>query len=214
MRRPSVMNRVPRRTARTPLTDAELYLFDAMFDVSQRLGALRREEYAALNLPYTHDLDPVTLDSLVRRLAAAGLLRLRSAVGRPDLGPLVQLTPEGGRLWELERAPDWSRFCRASSRPEGPRGHWVLRVRAAVASVAEAYLDTAHACGLHSPDMRRLSRRQLAARVVPWKRREPLVELRVRLLPAEGVVRVTDWRLYEANRTWWQTVPELIMLKS
>lgn len=97
---------------------------------------------------------------------------------------------------------------------EGPRGHWVLRVRTSLPSVADAYLDTAHACGLYSPDMHRLSRRQVVARVVYWKRREPLAELRVPLQPEETAPRVTDWTRYEASRTWWQTVPELPMLTS
>jgi hypothetical protein len=119
------MNRAPPRTGKTPLADAELYVFDALFDVTLRVGALRREEFAALNLPYTHDLDPPVLDALVLRLAEAGLLRLRRASRRPDLGAQVTLTPEGGRLWELERVPEWARFCRDSSAPEGPSGRWV-----------------------------------------------------------------------------------------
>jgi hypothetical protein len=206
------MDRAPPRTGRTPLTDAELYLFDAMFDVRQRLGALRREEFPALNLPYTHDLDQVALEGVVRRLADAGLLRLRTALGRPDLGAWVELRPAGGRQWELERVPNWARFCSASSRPEGPRGAWVLRIRAALASVAEAYLDAAQGCGLHSPVMHRLSRRQVVASVVPWERRELLVELRVPLRPAETAPAVVDWTWYENRRTWWQTIPELTTL--
>lgn len=208
------MNRAPPRTARTSLADAELYLFDALFDVRLRLGALRREEFVALNLPYAHDLDPVTLEVVVRRLAGAGLLRLRGAPRRPDLGPLVELTPAGGRLWELERVPDWSRFCQVSSRPEGPRGIWVLRIRTALASVAEAYLEAAERCGLYSPAMHHLSSRRVVARVVLWKRREPLVELQVPL-PSEGSApAVIDWVRYETGRTWWQSIPELATLSA
>ena len=206
------MGRAPPRTGRTSLTDAELYLFDALFDVRLRLGALRREEFVALNLPYAHDLDPVTLEAVVRRLAGTGLLRLQSAARRPDLGPRVELTPAGGRLWELERVPDWWRFCQVSSRPEGPRGVWVLRIRASLASVAEAYLEAAERCGLYSPAMHRLSSRRVVACVVPWKRREPLVELQVPLLPDDPAPAVVDWVRYESSRTWWQTIPELATL--
>jgi hypothetical protein len=38
------MNRAPPRTGQTPLADAELYLFDALFDVTLPVGAPRREE--------------------------------------------------------------------------------------------------------------------------------------------------------------------------
>jgi hypothetical protein len=206
------MNGAPPRTRQTPLSDAELYLFDTLFDVTQRVGALRREEFATLNLPYTHELDPPALDALVLRLAEAGLLRLRRASGRPDLGAWVTLTPAGGRLWELERAPEWARFCRDSSSPERPSGRWVLRIRASLASVAEAFLETARACGLYAPVMPRLSRRRLRARVVPWKPPESLIELRVLLRSEDCSPGVIDWAQYEASRSWWRTIPELTTL--
>ena len=206
------MNRAPPRSGNTPLTDGELCLFDALFDVTLPVGALRRGEFAALNLPYTHDLDPPGLDALVLRLAEAGLLRLRRASRRPDLGAWVTLTPAGGRLWELERAPEWARFCRDSSRPEGPSGRWVLRP--SLASVAEAFLETARACGLHAPVMSRLSRRRLRARVVPWKPPESLIELRVPLRSEDCPPGVLDWAQYEAGRSWWRSIPELTTLSA
>jgi hypothetical protein len=124
------MNRAPSRTGQTALSNDALYLFDALFDSTQRLGALRREEFADFNLPYTHELDPPALNALVLRLAGDGLLRLRRSRRRPDLGAWITLTPAGGRLWELEREPQWLRFCEDSSAPEGPSASWVLRVRA------------------------------------------------------------------------------------
>ncbi len=206
------MNGAPPRTGQTPLANAELYLFDALFDVIDRVGALRREGFAALNLPYTHDLEPVALDALVLRLAGAGLLRLRRASGRPDLGDWVSLTPAGGSLWELERTPKWDRFLSDSSRPEGSSGRWVLRIRASLRSVAEAFLETARACGLYSPVMPRLSRRQIRARVVPWKQPESLIELSVPLRPADPAPGSLDWAQYEAGRSWWRSIPELTTL--
>jgi hypothetical protein len=206
------MNRAPPRTGKTPLADAELYLFDALFNVTDRVGALRREGFATLNLPYNHDLDPPELDALVLRLAGAGLLCLRRASRRPDLGARVTLTPAGGRLWELERVPNWARFIRDSASPEEPSGTWVLRIRASRVSVAEAFLETARACGLYAPVMPRLSRRRLRARVVPWKPPESLIELRVPLRSADCPPGVLDWAQYEAGRSWWRSIPELTTL--
>jgi len=206
------MNGAPPRTGQTPLTDAELYLFDALFEVTDRVGSLRREGFATLNLPYTHGLDAPELDALVLKLEEAGFVRLRRAKRRPDLGAWVTLTPAGGRLWQLERVPDWARFCSDSSRPEGPSDEWVLYIRASVASVAEGFLETARACGLYAPLMPRLSRRHLRARVVPWKPPEPLIELRVPLRSEECSPRITDWAQYEAKRSWWRSIPELATL--
>jgi DNA-binding MarR family transcriptional regulator len=206
------MNRAPSRSGRTPLSDAELYLFDALFDVIDRLGALRREEFAARNLPYTHDLDPAALDRAVRGLEQAGLVRLRPASRRPELGPWVQLTAAGGKLWELEREPDWAHFCQDSSAPEGHAGRWLLRIRSTDARVAEAFLETAITCGLYAGDVTRLGRGQVRSRVVPWQRRRALVELRLPLQEAEPTVRLVDWATYEARRTWWRSIPELATL--
>jgi hypothetical protein len=206
------MNRAPSRTGQTALSNDALYLFDALFDSTQRLGALRREEFAAFNLPYTHELDPPALNALVLGLAGDGLLQLRRSRRRPDLGAWITLTPAGGRLWELEREPQWLRFCEDSSAPQGRSATWVLRVRASTPSVAEAFLDTAQDCGLYAPLMSRLSRRRVRARVVPWKSPETLVELRVPLRQEDGVPRVVDWGEYHARRSWWRSIAELTTL--
>lgn len=206
------MNRAPKRTGRTPLSDAELYLFDALFDAADRVGYLRREEYAtAHNLPYTHDLDTAALSEVIASLERAGLVRLRATAGRPDLGPWVRLTPAGGVLWELERSPDWSRFCMDSSAPEGPGGRWVLRIRAADATVVEAFLETAVKCGLYVVESSRGIRRQVRARLVPWQPPRQLAELKAPLEP-EPALRHCDWPSYEARRSWWRSIRELATL--
>ncbi len=199
----------PRRTGRSPLTDAELYLFDALFDKEDRVGSLRREQFGAFhNLPYTHDLDAAALSAAVARLEQAGLVRFRPTSRRPDLGPWVRLTPAGGRLWELERNPDWSRFCVDSSAPEGADGRWVLRIRSCEVTTAEAFLDTAVACRLYGARTDRTTRRRVRLRLVPWQVPRELVELQVPLDP-DPTPRMCDWPAYEARRTWWRTIGEL-----
>ena len=182
--------------------------------MEDRLGALNREGFESRNLRCGFDVDASAWESLARRLMRRGLLRFRRAVGRPDLGPRVSLTPRGGHVWELERTPDWSRFCEASSRPERANGLWVVRVRSPRSDVAEAFLNVANACALYSADFTRLERRQVRARLVPWKARGAVFELRAPLVePQDGSLRVVDWTAYESHRTWWRCITELIKVK-
>jgi hypothetical protein len=198
----------PARTGGTSLTDDELFLFDALFDVKLPLYALRKEEFVALNLPYSHNLDPSELERTVRAFADAGWVRMTPHRRRPDLGPLIALTPAGGALWELERQPDWDRFCVDFSRPEGSRGRWILRIRSPLAAVAERFLDAATACGLYAPMASRIARREVRARIVPWKPPRLLAELRAPLDAGESS-RHVDWARYETLRSWWRSIPEL-----
>jgi len=200
----------PPRTGSTRLTDDELFLFDALFDVWLPLAALRKEEFAALNLPYAHRLEAPALEATVRGLGASGWLRMRRRARRPDLGPSIALTPAGGALWEVERRPDWDRFCIDFSGPEGSRGRWVLRIRSPLASVAEQFLDGATACGLYVPIASRIARREVRARMVPWKPLQALAEIRMPLRSADQVSRLVDWRRYEATRSWWRSIQELV----
>jgi len=200
----------PPRTGSTRLTDDELLLFDALFDVRLPLAALEREEFAALNLPYSHHLDASELQRTVQAFADARWVRVTPNGRRPDLGPWIALTPAGGALWEVERRPDWDCFCIDFSGPEGSRGRWMLRVRSPLASVAEQFLDAAIACGLYVPRPGRIARRDVRARMVPWKPLQALAEIRMPLRSADQVSRLVDWRRYEATRSWWRSIQELV----
>src|SRR5262245_60259672 len=102
---------------------------------------LRADAAVARNLPHTHTLDDRAVELALRRLGHAGLVRLRPADTRPDLGPWVELTAAGGTLWEFERAPDWHRFCRDSSMPDRD-GAWALSLIAAEEAVGDDFLET------------------------------------------------------------------------
>lgn len=151
------------------------------------------------------------LSEVIASLDRTGLVRLRATTRRPDLGPWVRLTAAGGALWELERSPDWSRFCLDSSAPEGRGGRWVLRIRATDATVVEAFLETAVACGLYVVESARLIRRLVRTRLVYWQPPRRLVELEAPLEP-EPASQHCDWPAYEARRTWWRSITELATL--
>jgi hypothetical protein len=194
------------------LTDDELILFDALFDTADRLGMLRRERFADHNLPYTHDFDDKELERAVRRLGNTGLVRIRPAVDRPDLGPWVDLTVAGGTLWEIERLPDWARFCRTSSEPDARSGRWELSIVATEEPVVDDFSETALACGLYAFEPGDMRRRLRRSRLVAWLAERRVVEARVPLAPESNAGGRVDWGLYEAQRTWWRTVPELATL--
>jgi hypothetical protein len=202
------------RTRRTALTDDELCLLDALFDCTDRARMLGRDAVLARNLPYTHNLDDDGVELALRRLGQAGLVRLRPADARPDLGPRVELTPSGGTLWEMERGPDWNRFCRDSSMPDRD-GAWVLSVIAMDEAVGDDFLETAIACKLHAADLPQARRRWVRVSLVPWQPERRVVEWRVPLAPPdETPPRLVDWAAYEANRTWWRSITELLTLRT
>jgi hypothetical protein len=204
----------PRRTGRTALTDDDLCLFDALFDCAERAGMLRRDATAACNLPYTHNLDAAELEAALRRLGQKGFVRLRPAKERPDLGPWVELTPAGGVQWELERAPDWNRFCRDSTMPDRD-GAWVVRVIAVDEAEGDDFLATAIACKLHAADLTEARRRWVRTALVPWQAPRRVVEWRVPLAAEtdDTSPRFVDWETYQARRTWWRSIAELITLR-
>jgi hypothetical protein len=193
------------------LTDAELYLLDALFDVSDRLGMLNHAGFRSSNLLCPFELDDAAWEARAQQLVERGLLRSRPAQDRPDLGPWISLTPAGGALWESVRRPDWSRFCEVSSQQGRVEDPWILRVRSHNRDVADAFLIGADACGLFAPDFTRIRRRETSSKLVPWKSSSRVFELRVPLIgPDDGSPRLVDWTEYERRRTWWRDVRELL----
>ena len=146
---------------RTPVTDDELLLLDAFFDVDDTLESLRRDHYEAWrNLPYTHGLDDAALERAVARVLAAGLLRRRPQAapraGRPPArlatATWVGLTAAGGALWSRARRARWTRYCSDASRPGGAAGRWVLSVQSPSLATARAFLAAAVECGVYAAD--------------------------------------------------------------
>jgi hypothetical protein len=114
-------------------------------------------------------------------------------------------------VWELERRPNWDRFCIDFSRPEGAQGLCLLGIRSPAAAVVERFFDASQACGLYAPIPSHVTRRRVRTRMVPWKPPQSLTELRVPLRSVDQPSSVVDWRQYEALRSWWRSIPELAL---
>lgn len=106
------------RTNKTDLTDDELMLFDALFDHWCFESGLRSEKFGELhNFPYKHTLSDERLLQVLDNLHKRKLIKSRKGLHiRKDKGIKIKtnsftLTSEGGKLWSLERNPDWNKYC-------------------------------------------------------------------------------------------------------
>lgn len=201
------------RTFRTSLSDSELILFDALFDVWDTPESLLPSNFAgAFNLPYTHDLDTPGVRSTIEDLIERGLIQSRVEPTRAREIRWLALTAAGGELWALEREPAWDRFCQDASWPTDSRdGSWMVRVRSPSLETARAFLETGVRCGLYTAAPQRMTEATITEALIPWRRFPIVYELQVRLAaPESGAV---DWALYQRERRWWRTIPELDTLE-
>jgi hypothetical protein len=159
---------------------------------------------------YTHGLELPDLEKMLGELVDLSLLETFDGRGRRD-GRSYGMTEEGGRLWELEREPPWSRFCH-DERWEGdnPLEAWVV-VKSFSLETGRAFLDVAERCGLYAidPDTWAESVSETEA-VLPWKCCPVMYVIQASFIEAVGEI---DWSYYERHRTWWRTISELATLK-
>jgi hypothetical protein len=201
------------RTYRTSLADNELILFDALFDVWDTPESLLPANFrSAFNLPYTHDLDPAALRITIEGLIERRLIQRR--VERAAAREIVwlALTPAGGELWALEREPAWDCFCQDASWPiDSPDGPWMMCIRSPSLETARAFLESGIQCGLYAVTPQAITEATTREALIPWRPFPTIYELRAALAtPQAGVV---DWALYERERRWWRTIPELATLQ-
>lgn len=204
-----------KRTFRTSLTDDELMLFDALFDVWDTLESLSPENFSVShNLPYTHGLDAAAVKGTTERLIQRGLLQCRTKHGSRGNITWLALTAAGGSLWTVEREPVWDQYCTDASWPnETAEGSWTLSVRSPRLETARAFLNTARRCGLYDVSLEQLiTTESVVEELIPWHTFGAMYELRVPVSsPASQPV---DWVLYERERTWWHNIRELLTMRS
>ena len=200
----------PRRTFRTSLTDDELLLFDALFDVWDTPESLLPENYRAWhNLPSGHGLDAAALTGTIQALIERDLMRSRTEQGPRGEMTWLGLSDRGGGLWEFEREPPWSLYCTDGCWPsEAGDGAWMLSVRSPALQTARAFLTVAERCKLYDvdPDLVTIGLSP-GQELIPWREFAAVYEVRVPIAePTSGSV---DWIEYEKHRIWWRNIAEL-----
>jgi hypothetical protein len=198
-----------KRTNKTSLLDEELIILDVLLDSSNTFESLLKENYASWhNLPYSHDLDIGALRELIDKLIGNGILR--SANRRPGNKEFYGLTEAGGKLWEVERAPDWERYCTDSSTMDED-GTWILFVESPSITTAKAFMVCASDCLLYrfNPDeVRTITQLDAHISTVDWRGFQTVCSISVTTYPFLETHHV-DWNEYENKRSWWRSLTEL-----
>jgi len=149
-----------------------------------------------MNCRYTHSLDSRGTDSTLDSLLERKLVQFESGA--------FTLSPSGGRLWEIERRPDWNLFIYTLSSSNSKR----FRIVAMKESVGLDYISAI--CDSHqiiptSP----IRSRSLGRHSLPWRTISPAIMMVVNIQGDADQHIYADWEIYESQRTWWRGVGEL-----
>jgi hypothetical protein len=197
------MNQLPQRTGATDLSDAELLLFDFLFRWYVPRRALTSDLYSFhMNCCYSHGLPDRELDDVLESLVARNLVRAKASDGSPELS--YTLSSDGGRLWELERRPDWGTYIDARQDCEGIR----QSVLALDETIARQYVGGLFASCLLAPSGKLRVKRIRHCSLLPWRIFGCVTVLRIPILH-ETSLDCPRWDIYEACRNWWCDVGEL-----
>ena len=207
----------PNRTNVTELTSDELLLFDFLFDKTLAFHHLRMVDYSFhMNCPYSHGLDDQALQSTLTSLVVRGLIQHKTGpLWRIETrsyvkGDLYAMTEAGGKLWELERLPDWNRFLRTDHWQLGANSRGMMRIVCAEESTARMCIGAMFASGLISPIGRVRVRTIWNARLLPWKSFSRVQSIRCKTNDnVHDSTTATDWNVYNGMRCWWRDIHEL-----
>lgn len=212
------LSKPPLRTGITELADDELLLFDALFAGPWPVRALRQGEYGFhLCVDYSHGLDDTTLKARVADLADRELIDVQVKDPAPHHGwEYCGLTPAGGALWELEREPDWTKYC---SDGQDAEGNYVFD--AYCEQTAVACMHAYEAAGFLAIDPAKavchrfeLGGKRRSWPLVSWKKSSLDYSI---VVPGEDRVRqpheVDTSDEYESRRWWWRSIGELATLQ-
>lgn len=197
------MNRIPTRTGTTNLTDAELLLFDFLFQHHVRRQALERDAYQIhMNCAYSHGLNSDELDATIHSLVDRKLVLERASTDSTE--PSYTLTSTGGELWERERRADWGLYVDSRQNFGGTS-------QAALAldeKIARQYLGGQFAFGGVVVTGAIRTKTIHRCKLLPWRVFSNVCVARVPIRRQTDHVRM-DFETYDESRTWWQTVHEL-----
>ena len=216
------MQTPPRRTNATNLSDDELLLFDFLFDNSLSFHHLRIEEYSShMNCLYSHGLSDADLELTLASLVFRGLLNCKDGkiwrVESRDYvdGKTYTLTNAGGKLWELERRPDWNRYLVTCQWQLSTNSRGMIRIVCPTEDIGRLCMGAMFAAGLITPAGRIRVRNIWDAQLLPWRTFKQVTSIRCKISDnVNDAMFPTHWGVYNAKRCWWRDIAELDSLES
>lgn len=205
---------LPKRTGESGLSDDELLLFDMMFDFNASETQLSSSVYAQhMNCGYNHSLDDVALGHTIDSLLDRNLIHLiGNSVDSTDI--IYSLTESGGKLWEIERQPDWQRFITTSQTMIGSNSTGSIVALCVDEQIGRQCLGAMFASGLITPTGSIRGRELSNKRLVPWKSFPSVIALRCRTSDnVNHLPKPVEWNVYNASRCWWRSIDELLSLR-
>jgi hypothetical protein len=207
----------PKRTNATILSDAELLLFDFLFDQSLSCHHLRGENYSFhMNCLYSHGLDDAGLALTLTSLVDRGLLHCKlGEIWRVETrdyaaGSIYTMTENGGVLWEVERCPDWNRFLVTSKWELGNNCRGMMRIVSPSEDIGRLCMGAMFAAGLISPLGRIRVRTIWDANLLPWKTFGRVNSIRCKINDnVNDAMFPSRWDVYNMSRCWWRDIAEL-----
>ncbi len=213
-RRPNELQALPPRTNKSDLSDDELLLFDMMFDGNASASQLSSNVYSLhLNCLYSHSLDDAELHETLNSLLSRKLI---VPIGDPLKSNETRyaLTEKGGRMWELERKPDWQRYVSTLQKELGMFPTGSITVFCLNRDTGRKCLGAMFAAGMITPGGPIRTRSTFDKRLMPWKNFSHVHVLRCRTLDnVRSSPRPIEWDVYELTRSWWRSIGELIALR-
>lgn len=194
------------RTRITALSDAELLILDILATNRSRRRNFRRDVFGPqFNYP-CHDLDDDTLEQTLESFADEGLVSCEEYFDDRSHRYLA-LTSAGGRLWESERRPDWTRYVTGIYSGFRPR---TQRPRIAIyghsLSICRAYFDAGCSSGHFHYRGGRNASADCNRQLIYWR---PTARVYVVSAWLESWSCETDWSYLEMKRSWWSSPDEI-----
>ena len=203
------------RTHATNLTDDEVILLDAFFGIfgHMKIGFLYQKDFGMqFNTRFSHRLTNSEVETTISKFEKQGYLETKHSERDAEL--LYKLSPKGGELWELERDPDWNKYCGGYS-PEKEHGN-SSEITSPSIDLPYQFVETMIECGLYPPHTEILETIEYydVDDFVSWKHFDKLYQLRLSFgKDRESHYPIKGW-LYDQKQTWWRNTAELMRLKN
>lgn len=186
-------------------------LFDCYASMTQMSSLVYAEH---MNCDYNHALNDADLFDTINSLLARNLIHLIGNSGNSK-APIYSLTASGGKLWELERRPNWNRYVSTSQKLLGSFLVGSIVATCVTELVGRQCLGSMFASGLITP-IRSIRTRQLSEkRLVPWKTFPSIYAVRCRTSDdGRDLLSSVESEVYDSSRCWWRSIDELLTLPS